>query len=483
MMEDALPRVVVRNTERSARDSRRSRYFSVYSHVDIGGQHGDDATKRRETTTTDKQNNILLQRSSEGGKGINSVKASRLTLRNRLTRRKTLLSRSRSLVDLSVAAACVGVVAMLVETELYVQKVVSKSEVASLTLRISVTLSTVLLLLSVVVYNITTVQLAVVNNSLDDWRLVISPPLVCSVILELVVCSVHPPPLSLQPKLESALSVLMFLRLYLLVRFLVVHSRYLTDTATSSLGALSKVPIDAQFVFKALMSEWPGSMLLISMVAIFSLSGWSVRTCEAYVALAEHRALNETPARDIPEAFWFSAITFLTVGYGDVVPSFMIRDGDVVRSECGRVVAVVVGLLGVGVTALLVAVLANKLQLSRAEKYVHTFSTRIELDNRHKNAAADVIKNAIKLWRMRDLANQTSRGRRVHVQGKLMQAIRLMKDARQTKANIGEAVVGVVEVHSLVTDIACKVEDLKKQLAAINGELHNLVAIAEDRFK
>lgn len=184
MMEDAVPRVVVRNTERSARDSRRSRYFSVYSHVDIGGQHGDDATKRQETTTTDKdskQNNILLQRSSEGGKGINSLKASRLTLRNRLTRRKTLLSRSRSLVDLSVAAACVGVVAMLVETELYVQKVVSKSEVASLTLRISVTLSTVLLLLSVVVYNITTVQLAVVNNSLDDWRLVISPPLVCSV--------------------------------------------------------------------------------------------------------------------------------------------------------------------------------------------------------------------------------------------------------------------------------------------------------------
>ena len=66
------------------------------------------------------------------------------------------------------------------------------------------------------------------------------------------------------------------------------------------------------------------------------------------------------PGQILSDAMWMSAITFLTVGYGDVVP----------KSECGRVTAVVTGLLGVGTTALLVAVLAQKLEQSRAEKYV-----------------------------------------------------------------------------------------------------------------
>ncbi|PVD21466.1 hypothetical protein C0Q70_19639 [Pomacea canaliculata] len=379
----------------------------------------------------------------------------------RLLRRKQLLWRWRLLVDLAVAVAGLGVVVMLAETELYIQGIVSKADPVSWFLRMVVSLSTVVLLLTVVAYNVTSVQMTMVNNSLDDWRLAVTPPFVCNVALELAVCSVHPLPVSLhsgpQPKLESVLSVLMFLRLYLLARFLVVHSRYLTDTATRSLGALNKVRIDALFVFKALMSEWPGSMLLISMVAIFLLSGWSVRTCEAYVALAEHRALNETPAGYIPEAFWFSAITFLTVGYGDVVP----------RSECGRVAAVATGLLGVGVTALLVAVLATKLQQSRAEKYVHTFISRIDLDKRQKHAAADVIKNVIKLWRMRGVSGLRADRMRVRVHGKLLQAIRNMREAKTAKVNIGEAAVGVIEVNSGVTALARTTELLMVQLDAV----------------
>ena len=106
-----------------------------------------------------------------------------------------------------------------------------------------------------------------------------------------------------------------------------------------------------------------------------------------------------------------SAITFLTVGYGDVVP----------KSECGRVTAVVTGLLGVGTTALLVAVLAQKLEQSRAEKYVHTFVSRVALDKTHKHAAANVIKNVLKLWRLRRPGYACKPRWRTRVHGKLLQ--------------------------------------------------------------
>lgn len=60
---------------------------------------------------------------------------------------------------------------------------------------------------------------------------------------------------------------------------------------------------------------------------------------------------------------WLTAITFLCVGYGDIVPN----------TYCGRVMAVVAGILGTVTSSMVVAVIARKLELTRAEKHVHNF--------------------------------------------------------------------------------------------------------------
>ena len=91
---------------------------------------------------------------------------------------------------------------------------------------------------------------------------------------------------------------------------------------------------------------------------------------------------------------WLTAITFLSVGYGDIVPN----------TYCGRGIAVTTGLMvmsecpvlpnkdtsmtqGAGCTALVVAVIARKLELTRAEKHVHNFMMDTQLTKRvsHQN--------------------------------------------------------------------------------------------------
>jgi len=38
------------------------------------------------------------------------------------------------------------------------------------------------------------VQLAAVNNCIEDWRIAMTGPMLAQIIAELTVCAVHPPP-------------------------------------------------------------------------------------------------------------------------------------------------------------------------------------------------------------------------------------------------------------------------------------------------
>jgi hypothetical protein len=105
---------------------------------------------------------------------------------------------------------------------------------------------------------------------------------------------------------------------------------------------------------------------------------------------------------------WLTAVTFFAIGYGDLVPN----------TYCGRGICVAVGLTvscnntnnnnnnnvisifkrqngyvnslrmfvtchqGAGCTALVVAVLARKLELTRAEKHVHNFMMDTQLSKK-----------------------------------------------------------------------------------------------------
>lgn len=100
---------------------------------------------------------------------------------------------------------------------------------------------------------------------------------------------------------------------------------------------------------------------------------------------------------------WLISITFLSIGYGDMVP----------HTYCGKGVCLLTGIMvssgggpggegdaggggscsyrgvlrpqGAGCTALVVAVVARKLELTKAEKHVHNFMMDTQLTKRVTN--------------------------------------------------------------------------------------------------
>lgn len=387
----------------------------------------------------------------------------------RLSRRKTLIKRRRICVNVECVLAAIGVIIMLVENELIFSGTIVKIDMASLLLKLGISISTIFLLIAVSVYHIIGIQLHMTDNSLEDWRLAVNFPFTfLKILIELLVCAVHPFPGNITthvtgPKgkghdvsIDAILSILMLLRLYLIGKLLVVHSRLLTNTATQSLGALNKVKINTVFIFKALMSTMPGTVLVFIMIGILLSSTWAMRTCEIYYHPDADHA-------NFLNCMWMIAITFLTVGYGDIYPN----------SYCGRFVAVSTGMMGVGTTALLVAVLAQKLEQSRAEKYVHNFVSRAQLDKERKHAASDVIKHVIQLWRMkRSFVENTNKRIRLH--GKLLQAIANMREAKNEKATIGESAIGFIEVSKTVNDVYEMVENMEGSNSELKEKVNNI---------
>lgn len=119
------------------------------------------------------------------------------------------------------------------------------------------------------------------------------------IALELLVCAIHPIPgqytfawsarlavsytaSTADADMDIILSVPMFLRLYLIGRVMLLHSKLFTDASSRSIGALNKISFDTRFVMKTLMTICPGTVLLVFSVSCWIIAAWTVRICERY---------------------------------------------------------------------------------------------------------------------------------------------------------------------------------------------------------
>uniref|UniRef100_A0AAQ4R0B3 Potassium intermediate/small conductance calcium-activated channel, subfamily N, member 3 n=1 Tax=Gasterosteus aculeatus aculeatus TaxID=481459 RepID=A0AAQ4R0B3_GASAC len=419
-----------------------------------------------------------------GARGSTS-KASKRKNQNigyKLGHRRALFEKRKRLSDYALIFGMFGIVVMVIETELS-WGVYTKSSMYSLALKCLISLSTVILLGLIIAYHAREVQLFVIDNGADDWRIAMTMERVLLISLELLVSAVHPVPgdfkfqwrarlaFSYAPSqaeadLDMVLSVPMFLRLYLIARVMLLHSKLFTDASSRSIGALNKVHFNTRFVMKTLMTICPGTVLLVFSISLWIIAAWTVRVCERY-----HDAQDVTS--NFLGAMWLISITFLSIGYGDMVP----------HTYCGKGVCLLTGIMGAGCTALVVAVVARKLELTKAEKHVHNFMMDTQLTKRIKNAAANVLRETWLIYKHTKLMKKIDHCRVRKHQRKFLQAIHQLRSVKMEQRKLSDQANTLVDLskmqsvmYELMSELNDRSEDLERQMLSLEQRVEQLTA-------
>ncbi|XP_061831953.1 uncharacterized protein [Nerophis lumbriciformis] len=400
----------------------------------------------------------------------------------RLGQRRALFGKRKQLSDYALVCGMFGIVVMVIETELS-RGFYSKDSTYSYVLKGLISVSTAILLGLIVMYHAREIQLFMVDNGADDWRIAVTFERVLLVVLELLVCAIHPIPgqyvfswtarlaFSYATSVADAdvdiiLSVPMFLRLYLIGRVMLLHSKLFTDASSRSIGALNKISFDTRFVMKTLMTICPGTVLLVFSVSCWIIAAWTVRICERY-----HDAQEVTST--FLGAMWLISITFLSIGYGDMVP----------HTYCGKGVCLLTGIMGAGCTALVVAVVARKSELTRAEKHVHNFMMDTQLYKKIKNTAANVLRETWLIYKHTKLVKKVDRARVRHHQRKFLQAIHQLRKVKMEQRKLTDQANTIADLaktqnmmYDLVSDLQHRSEELDRRIMALENKLDFMLA-------
>ncbi|XP_051921441.1 intermediate conductance calcium-activated potassium channel protein 4 isoform X3 [Hippocampus zosterae] len=281
----------------------------------------------------------------------------------RLRDRKFLLEDKKRLCALSLGSALLGILLMILHTEMcpfFYKPILDKAAKKNnkdcmkgtdiaLIMNCSITLSTGCLLIFIIAFHYKDIRLFINDHNQVDWRIAMTSHRVFLITLELLACAIHPvgtywevglngnssfsPPLcdsnhhnAALANLELLLSVLMFLRLYLVHRAVLLHSKVLLSASYRSIGSLNNINFTFRFVLKVLMNKYPARTLLVFILFFWLTASWMLTLCERQTAGSTDH---------METALWLIAITFLTVGYGDVAP----------KTSCGKSVCLFTGVM------------------------------------------------------------------------------------------------------------------------------------------
>ncbi|XP_038127187.1 small conductance calcium-activated potassium channel protein 2-like isoform X3 [Cyprinodon tularosa] len=401
----------------------------------------------------------------------------------KLGHRRALFEKRKRLSDYALIFGMFGIVVMVTETELS-WGVYTKESSYSFALKCLISLSTVILLGLIIMYHAREIQLFMVDNGADDWRIAMTYERIFFIVLELLVCAIHPIPgqyvftwtarlaFTYTPSVADAdvdiiLSIPMFLRLYLIGRVMLLHSKLFTDASSRSIGALNKINFNTRFVMKTLMTICPGTVLLVFSISSWIIAAWTVRVCERDTMYHDKQEVTS----NFLGAMWLISITFLTIGYGDMVP----------HTYCGKGVCLLTGIMGAGCTALVVAVVARKLELTKAEKHVHNFMMDTQLCKRVKNTAANVLRETWLIYKHTKLVKKIDHAKVRKHQRKFLQAIHQLRSVKMEQRKLNDQANTLVDLaktqnvmYDLVSELQERSEELDKRIGTLEDKLDSV---------
>nr|CAD2194319.1 unnamed protein product [Meloidogyne enterolobii] len=396
----------------------------------------------------------------------------------RFIKRQQLFNKRRVTSDYALFFSLFGIVLMIIENEFaYLNYFMICTAFKTVIL-----LSTIILVGLVVKYHVHEIQLFMNANSAEDWQIALTCRKSMQIIIEVVACAICPLPVQLDgnfwptvPKrmpLDVLFSILMFFRLYWLCRVMLLHSRLFTDAASRSIAGLNRVKTDAKFILKTLMTICPGTVLMLFTASLWMIGGYILRLCERHNSI-EDPTLNfhAEKHQSYLNSLWLVAVTFLSIGYGDIVPN----------TQCGRIMAVVTGILGTCTSSMVVAVIARKLELTRAEKHVHNFMIETQHTKEMKHIAANVLRETWLIYKNRRLVDKIEPSRIRYHQRKFLVAICALRKLKTSQRKLDENRVSLGDVakttahsHDLMRDVHTTQEGMALRITAVEHQLSDI---------
>ncbi|PIC28689.1 hypothetical protein B9Z55_020520 [Caenorhabditis nigoni] len=340
-------------------------------------------------------------RPSVYGKRYGVAMSNAETVRQRWKMRRRLSDLKVKLCDVTLILAVSGLILAMLDVEFTATRVLEayvNIEDLSFILRITAIVTTIALLFFLLFYHFIDTKIQLVETGTSNWRVGITSERVLNTLLEVAICAICPIPETgfvAWPQLSAIaektrqyvnipISVLltlpMFLRFFIVCRYMVLHSSQHQDTATRTIASLNHIAVDFRFVLKSEMYERPLFVLSIASLLFWCVVSWMLTQCERYaypsISGFQHFA----------DYLWFEIITFFSIGYGDVQ----------VSTYCGRGLAMLTAIVGTLFSSTLIALISRKLILTTCEKRVNHIIAENNITNEHKNAAACVLQNT---WR------------------------------------------------------------------------------------
>ncbi|CAF3950266.1 unnamed protein product [Adineta steineri] len=419
----------------------------------------------------------------------------------RLYKRKVLYNRLREISNIMCVLGMSGVILMIIENEITFMNIENNDAYTCISERIKliISITTMILVNLVFYYHRIDLEFYAVNNSLDQWRIGLTRTRIFLMLFEVFICMIHPIPRrfpfmsrikhgnatredfdvalglpSTSTKaaflsqsyidFDVALGLPMFARVYLICRLVTFHSRLVADVSLQALGYFNQVSFDFLFLTKTYLTRWPTRSLLIFCTFIFFMGSWSLRACN-YISGHDQVSMLDS--------MWLFIMTFTTVGYGDLKPS----------NYCGRSIAAITALIGVLSTALLISVLAQKLELTRSEKYVHNFVLNIGLGKERQIQAANIIKYAIKRWYL-NRKHQSLTSEYIKIQRRLYRSIHFNQRLKREQKKVIDSCIGLPELITAqresndkikkLMSMEVKVDRIEKNVADMNTTMNSI---------
>ncbi|KAL3107522.1 hypothetical protein niasHT_014239 [Heterodera trifolii] len=362
----------------------------------------------------------------------------------------------RHSAELALALSLLGTMFMVLAMEFGMAKWQKMDEAMRWTLAVT----TVTLLLVTVRYHVLQAKYRMHVNSIKRWNCAVHLRQRVLILLELVLCAVVPLPLLRLPCGGDAFAcALMFLRLYWLPRVLHLRSRLSTDAAAKSIAGLNCVKTDTRFLLKRMLFLHPGPTLSAFVFCFWLIGAYILRLCESN---------DEMDVLSYYNTLWMMCVTFLTIGYGDIYP----------MTACGRIMAIVTGIVGVCVASMIVAVIVQKISLSQAEERVHKFMAKTKFSKKLKVTAARVLTESWFVYKNRQNPDklkyhQCRQSAAIYALRKLRKEQRMFH-AEDNCTSIDEVARTTTNMFELVRTQGCLQQSVNDRLNSLEQQLNDI---------